>query len=227
MSLYAWINFFSILVPLIASFHPRIKFYKHWKAIVISIFLSLTPFIIWDIWFTNQGYWGFTANYLSDIYLVGLPLEEWLFFVCIPYACMFTHHSLLTINPHLGISELWVKRVTYSLLLLCTILIIAYQDLSYSFVNSIFAISIMLIVWFYERALLKTYYLTFLVMLIPFFIVNGILTGTGIPDQIVWYNAHEMIGIRLGSIPIEDVGYAFSLILLNLFLFEKIKRIIA
>ena len=58
-------------------------------------------------------------------------------------------------------------------------------------------------------------------MLIPFFIVNGILTGTGIEGNIVWYNDAENLGIRLGTIPVEDSAYAFSMILLNLWLFFR------
>ena len=61
-------------------------------------------------------------------------------------------------------------------------------------------------------------------MLIPFFIVNGVLTGTGIEGNIVWYNDDQNLGIRLGTIPIEDTAYAFSLILMNLFLFYKFKK---
>jgi lycopene cyclase domain-containing protein len=61
-------------------------------------------------------------------------------------------------------------------------------------------------------------------MLIPFFIVNGILTGSGIEEQVVWYNDAENLGIRLLTIPVEDTAYAFSLILLNLFLFLKLTK---
>jgi len=56
-----------------------------------------------------------------------------------------------------------------------------------------------------------------LVMLIPFFIVNGILTGSFIDNEIVWYNNDENLGIRLFTIPVEDTIYAFTLILTNLF----------
>jgi lycopene cyclase domain-containing protein len=55
-------------------------------------------------------------------------------------------------------------------------------------------------------------------MLIPFFIVNGVLTGSFITDQVVWYNNDENLSIRLFTIPIEDVIYAFTLILTNLYL---------
>ena len=61
-------------------------------------------------------------------------------------------------------------------------------------------------------------------MLIPFFIVNGILTGTGIQEEVVWYNDEENLGIRILTIPVEDILYAFSLILLNLILFKKFKQ---
>jgi lycopene cyclase domain-containing protein len=50
-------------------------------------------------------------------------------------------------------------------------------------------------------------------MLIPFFIVNGILTGSFIEDQVVWYNNDENLGIRIGTVPIEDSVYAFTMIL--------------
>ncbi len=57
-------------------------------------------------------------------------------------------------------------------------------------------------------------------MLIPFFIVNGVLTGSGIENEVVWYNDAENIGIRLFTIPLEDSAYAFSMLLFNLVLFK-------
>jgi lycopene cyclase domain-containing protein len=88
----------------------------------------------------------------------------------------------------------------------------------------IFGIIILLLAYRYNPGLLSSFYLTFLVMLIPFFIVNGILTGTGIENEVVWYNNDENLGIRMLTIPIEDSVFAFSLILLNLLLFKKLKQ---
>ena len=88
----------------------------------------------------------------------------------------------------------------------------------------IFGIIILSVAYFVNLKLLSSFYITFLVMLIPFFIVNGILTGTGIQEEVVWYNDEENLGIRILTIPAEDILYAFSLILLNLILFKKFKQ---
>lgn len=219
MSLYLWIDLLSISVPFLVSFHPRIRLYKRYKALFLAFLITMVPFIVWDVYFTVQGYWGFNEVYLSGIYLFHLPLEEWLFFICIPYACIFTHLSILEINPNLSVSEKVSKRITFGLLVLFALVLVFNFDKAYTAVDMVFAIITLALVAKFNPKLLNSFYLTFLFMLIPFFIVNGILTGTGIEGNIVWYNDMENLGIRIGTIPIEDIAYAFSLILLNLWLF--------
>jgi lycopene cyclase domain-containing protein len=87
-------------------------------------------------------------------------------------------------------------------------------------------IVVLLIGLIYNNALLQHFYITFLVILIPFLIVNGILTGsvTGIESPVVWYNNSENLGIRIHTIPIEDVAYCFSLLFGNLMIFENLKN---
>ena len=63
---------------------------------------------------------------------------------------------------------------------------------------------------------LTTYFITFLMILVPFFIVNGLLTGSFIQGEIVWYNNAQNLNIRFFTIPVEDIGYGYSLILLNI-----------
>lgn len=224
MSLYLWLDLLSLSVPFLVSFHPRIALYRHWNALLLAMLITLIPFIIWDVYFTHQGYWGFNEIYLSGIYYLQLPIEEWLFFICIPYACVFTHISILEINPKLSLSDKLTKRITLFLFGLFGIVLVLNFENAYTAVDMAFAILILSVVKKFNPKLLTSFYITFLFMLIPFFIVNGILTGTGIEGNIVWYNDEQNLGIRLGTIPIEDTVYAFSLILMNLFLFYKFKK---
>lgn len=223
MSLYLWINLLSVSVPFIVSFHPRLQLYKQWKWLIPSLFISMLPYILWDVYFTEKGYWGFNSAYLQGASLWGLPLEEWLFFICIPYACVFTHYSLKELFPNMKISELLSKRLAEVLIGIFVLLLIFFYEKAYTRFDLLFGIVILF--WARKRALtlLRVYFLTFLFMLIPFFIVNGVLTGTGIENEVVWYNDSQNMGIRMLTIPVEDSLYAFSLLLLNLLVFEQLK----
>ena len=57
----------------------------------------------------------------------------------------------------------------------------------------------------------------------PFMIVNGMLTGTAMPGEVVWYNNSETMGIRILTIPLEDFFYGFNLMLLNVTLYEALR----
>lgn len=224
MSLYWILNLASLSVPLLVSFHPRIQLYKKWKALSLSIILSMIPYIIWDVWFTENGYWGFNLEYLSGVYFLNLPVEEWFFFVSIPYACIFTHYALIELLPQVEIGGKKVNFITYFLLSVFIIGAFVFHQKWYTLIDLAFGIVILMVAFVGNKSLLRKFYLTFIIMLIPFFIVNGILTGTGIENEVVWYNDVENLGVRLGTIPIEDSVYAFSLILLNLLFFELFTR---
>jgi lycopene cyclase domain-containing protein len=77
--------------------------------------------------------------------------------------------------------------------------------------------------YLFGKEILKRFYIAFVIILIPFFIVNGILTGSFIAEPVVWYNNSENLGIRLFTIPIEDIGYAFNMLFWVVFLNEKFK----
>ncbi|NNL32288.1 MAG: lycopene cyclase domain-containing protein [Flavobacteriaceae bacterium] len=222
--LYLLLNLGSLSIPFLFSFHPKLKFYKKWPYLILAMLLTMVVFIPWDVIFTNNGIWGFNENYFLGMKLFQLPIEEWLFFICIPYACVFTHYALLYYFPNLKLSLKLTTGLSWGLLVVMVLLLSFHYDKWYTLINYGFAIILILLVLKNNLELLRTYYLTFLVMLIPFFIVNGILTGSGIEDQVVWYNNSENLGIRLWTIPIEDTIYAFTLILMNLALVDYFEK---
>ena len=215
--LYLLLNLGSLSIPLIFSFHPKLKFFKHWKSLGIGILVSMLIFIPWDIFFTINGIWGFNSNYYLGTNLFSLPIEEWLFFICIPYACVFTHYALLSYFPKMKLPSGSTKLISYVLILFFIIVAIYNYNKWYTLVNFSLATVLTVLVVNKKSELLQSFLLSFLVMLIPFFIVNGILTGSFIENEVVWYNDFENLGIRLFTIPVEDTVYAFTLILLNLF----------
>lgn len=71
------------------------------------------------------------------------------------------------------------------------------------------------------RLLSRGEYYVFLVVILGFkLLVNGYLTGT----QIVQYNPRYFLGVRIGSIPLEDFGFGFGMIMLGVLVWEYVKR---
>ncbi len=223
-SLYLILNLASISIPLAYSFHPKLQFYKQWKPLFLSIFITGSFYIIWDIMFTINGIWGFNEAYFLGLKILKLPLEELLFFLCIPYACVFTHYALLHYFPNLKLNSKITTIISYLLTILFVLVAVSNYSKWYTFVNFIVATLVLVIGFLIHKQILQSYFITFLVMLIPFFIVNGILTGSFINGEVVWYNNHENLGLRLFTIPIEDSVYAFSLILSNLILMKLFRK---
>ena len=201
------------------------QFIHWWKEVFLAIAVTGTVFIIWDVIFTSRGIWGFNERYLTGIDIVNLPLEEWLFFICIPYASIFTHYAFQFFLPKVRLAHKLTNSITIVLALVLATVILFNTEKAYTFYNYSLLLLILLFSLFTQEKQLSVFYITFLIILIPFFIVNGILTGSFIHEEVVWYNNAENLGIRLGTIPVEDAGYAFSMIFMSILLIERFKKI--
>ena len=222
MSLYFKVLLFSFIIPFIFSFHQKIKFYKFFKQIAASLSLIGFFFIIWDIYFTKIGVWGFDKKHHSSIMLSNLPLEEVLFFLVIPFVCVFTYFVLSEKKVlNLNINTTFLK-------LIC-ILFVAFAFLffknAYTISVLILTILILLYIIYYRPDWIGYFFSMYLIIhVFPFLLVNGVLTGyiTDLPP--VWYDSNNIIGVRLGTIPVEDFLYSFILLFLNTSLFEYLRK---
>lgn len=216
---YLCIDLLCILIPFIASFYKPSPFYRLWKPFFIANLFVAIPFIIWDIIFTKLGIWGFNPAYLTGYYLFNLPIEEVLFFICIPYACTFTYCAIKYLFPNLTIPRIKYLLSLFFILFSLLLIIIGFNK-SYSLVTGLITLSLVSYL-LYKNINTNYIYITYLCIL-PFFLIsNGLLTGSFLSEPIVWYNNSENLGLRIGTIPVEDFFYAFSLITLTILIFEK------
>lgn len=221
---YLLVNLASLSIPLAFSFEHRISFFGQWKRWLPAILITGFVFIVWDVFFTEWGVWGFNERHLLGVYLFGLPLEEWMFFFCIPYACLFSYTAFQHLFPgeiNQGRSS-WVTAFLTGILLAFAVF---NMEKAYTF-TTFFLLSMALIAHLLviKGKYLGRFYLTYLFILIPFFLVNGILTGSFIEEEVVWYNNQENLGIRMFTIPVEDTFYGMLLILGNVTLYEYFKH---
>ncbi len=224
-NLYLILNIGSIIIPFLFSFHPKLKFNKQFKAAWLAILSIATGFIVWDMYFTQIGVWGFNPSYHSGIEFNHLPLEEMLFFICIPFSCLYTYHCLnvLISKDYFAIAEKYISFVLMVFLFITAL--ISYEKLYTFYTFTALLLCIVLLKYLVKVNWLSRFYFAYMVLLIPFTIVNGILTGTGLPEPVVWYNNSENLAIRFLTIPIEDIFYGMLLILLNVAVFESLKRV--
>lgn len=222
--LYLLIDFLSIIFPFIFSFHPKANFSKKWRYLWPAILITAVPFILWDMWFTNMGVWGFNPRYVSGIYIYNLPIEEVLFFICIPYASIFTYEAVnyFSGKDFIGNYYRWISGALSGFLIYVGL---TNSDKWYPAVTFIAtAIFINLQTWPFKAWYMGRFYFAFLFILIPFFIVNGVLTGSGIEAPVVWYNEAENLGIRMGTIPFEDTFYGMLMLLMSISIFEGLQK---
>jgi len=207
-------------MPLISGIILR---FKRINIIIRNFFLTfiiVSPiFIIWDIFFTAKNYWRFNNEYLIGIYIFKLPIEELLFFFCIPFASIALFELLnLFIND---------KKIVFnkSLFIILGIFIVLlsfyYNKIYFSTTLKVTSFLILLIVLLKNSVFNSRNFWIFITFsIIPFVIVNFILTSL----PVVMYNSEAIENFHIFSIPIEDFFYSFILLSSYLLIYNKIKN---
>lgn len=221
---YLLINFFTIIICFIYSFDRRIQFNRHFGTFAKASIIVAIPFILWDIYFTKIGVWWFNDAYVIGWRIGGLPIEEWLFFICIPFSCVFTYFCLTKFFD-LSLFNAFNNIIVFITTIVCAVVALLYFDRTYTMVTAI--VTICSVIYFHfiaKQEWIGQASFIFFVLMLGFFPVNGILTGSGLESPIVNYNSNEFLNLRMGTIPIEDTVYGYAQFLWNIYFFTKFKK---
>jgi lycopene cyclase domain-containing protein len=229
---YLLLNLAIITFPLLLSFESRVAFYKSWKAVVVSIVIVSSLFIFWDNIFTRLGVWSFNSQYITGIHLImspkyfidlkfHLPLEEILFFITVPYSCLFVYAVIEHYTKEKFLAPKFT-RIWFSISLLCLVAGFWLWPLLYSSTVLILtSLLILLLIWKKPTLLLSHRFIIFtLITLTLFVIFNYILTSL----PVVSYHPQEITNIRILTIPIEDFLYNFLMLTSYLIVFLKYRE---
>jgi lycopene cyclase domain-containing protein len=205
---YLIIDFFIVLVPALYSFDSRIRYYRCFSALGLSMVVVGIPYIAWDVLVTRWGEWSFNARYLTGVEVFNLPVEEILFFVTVPYSCLFIYESVAYYSEN---RPLRIPRALFfaiALVLLAASVLFSHHGYTLKAFTSgaIFLLGALLIK---QEFIVSTRYWVWLgICYIPFLVVNAVLTAL----PVVEYNPRAILGPRVGSIPVEDFFYNFSML---------------
>ena len=221
---YSALLFFTVIICFSASSDKRIYFNRHFGEFLKSAIIVAIPFIAWDIWFTAKGVWWFNTDYTLGIVLAGLPIEEWLFFICIPFSCIFTYFCFEKFF-RLGWLSGFNNLIVFISVVICSVMALLHYDKIYTLITAIATLTTLIYLHFIVRAeWIGKASLVFTVLMLGFLPVNGVLTGTGLESPIVNYNPRDFLGVRILTIPIEDAVYGYTQFLLVLYFFKLFKK---
>ena len=212
----------SLVGPLALSFDKKVAFYKKWKYLFPAMLFPALFYVIWDACFTSLGVWSFNPDYITGYKILNLPLEEVLFFFVVPYCCVFIYECILCYFPDLKNTILAnnILKILAVVLLITGLFFYQRDYTAYTFVFFALFTALFFIFRQYFTGFKTNYFLlAYAIILIPFLIVNGVLTA--IP--VVTYNDAENLGFRIYTIPFEDTFYGMLLVFMNLAIYEKLR----
>ena len=217
---YLLINCAIIAGPLYLTRAPGVRFQSRFAALAWSIALVSSAYITWDVIVTAWGEWSFNSDYVSGIKVINLPVEEMLFFVTVPYACLFIWEVVLNAcKPGTLPLPVALQWIVIAMLAIGSVL---FSHQGYTAKALASCALFLLFARIIEPALLisRQYWLWLGICLVPFFIINSALTA--IP--VVLYNSAAIWGVRIVTIPAEDFFYNFSLLSFYLLVYRRFRR---
>jgi lycopene cyclase domain-containing protein len=217
---YLLILLFTLSYPLYKSFEEKIYYFSKWKYVLKATIPVALFFILWDNWFTALQVWQFNTDFVLNIFIAYLPLEEYLFFFFVPFSCLFIY-EVMNYFVKKDILGKYVGTITWTLIALSGMLLFLYHDRTYPVILfTMFILVLLFHLVLLKAAFLGRFYLSFAVSTIPFLLVNGLLTGL----PVITYDPQEIMGLYILTIPLEDLFYGMMMLLLITSFYEYFKK---
>lgn len=217
---YLIFNLLVLAGPLGLSFWHRTKFVHLWPLAFLAVALPGVPYLVWDALVTGR-HWEFNEAFSLPVRWWGLPPGEWLFFVTVPFACIFAWRFL--IKPERGQARPARRWIYIAGALLLPIGVALGADGKEYTALALIALGLSALL---DRALntgvlVHSRYPQFVALLMALtFVFNGYLTAR----PVVLYDAAFQLDVRVWTIPIEDFVYGLSLVNFSVTLFEMLTR---
>ncbi len=214
---YLLFNLLIIAGPILSSFDRKVYFFQHWRRAFTAIFLVMIPFVIWDHYVTDKHWW-FNGQFTLNFRLFELPPGEWLFFITVPFACIFVWH-IMTVRSKGPYCRFCYLAMFIALALF---ILMMWQGKEYTAcVLLAAAITIFLDFLLKTGILFQRKTLYFIIMLSGFILIfNGYLTAR----PVVLYNPKVQLNFRIITIPVEDFLYGYSLVFLCIIIFKRLGK---
>jgi len=216
VSYYLMLDLLVLAAPLALSFDRRVAFHRKWPELFAAIATILLAFGAWDVWKTAIGVWSFNGEYAGTTRWLGLPPAEWFFFVAIPYACVFI---LACVRAYVRDAELRIPRGSWLVLAAALLVPVPFVlDRTYTAVVPVSAALALALGALAAPDTLRSRntWIALGVTYVPFALANGILTG----KPVVLYDDARNLGVRVGTIPVEDFVFSFSMLLACFVLYD-------
>lgn len=223
MDLYFWINIVWFGMMLLCTFYKNIAFYKELKYVLPAILFVAGGFMLWNIFFTVQFVWGFNVENLSGFSFFNVPIEEWMLFFIFPYTAIFVFFIFEKMEWEF-ITKRWSLIFATIITVIALILFVNYREHTYTFWVACLVMLLNGILYFgFRPKWYQCFWSAFLVFYFPFFFLNGWVSSYIASGPIVWYNPNHIIGIKILTIPVENIMYYFLMFLFTLVIYKSIK----
>ena len=211
---YIIIDILIVLFPILFSFKWKFKYYKFFRPLAASILIVGISYIVWDILVTARGDWWFEEEFLIGIEIFGLPIEEILFFIVVPFACIFIYENLVYFVKDKKIPFNKWFYLTLAGIFIVVGIIFRNQDYTILSMFSCALFFILASTLYPDILVSRNYWYYLLLSFIPFIIFNYLLTSLIVvsynPDAI--WGGFEAWNGRFFTIPFEDFFYNFSML---------------